>query len=180
MLVTPHVSSAARSQPRPQHRPQPLLLPLSRSQPGHGPAGPGLRTHEGGPAFVREPREELFLLAVGNFVSQRTFYESGEERDDRYIRLVGELAVQDPVWTAGLLRWLRGEGNMRTASQAAASIGPWSQPASASHVMPAPASRSGPPGPVSSARRSSTAESINARWAVSSRSEAGGTARPGW
>ncbi|MFF8615360.1 TROVE domain-containing protein [Streptomyces sp. NPDC015350] len=116
MLVTPHVSSAARSQPRPQHRSQPLLLPLPRSQPGHGPAGPGLRTYEGGPAFVREPREELFLLAVGNFVSQRTFYESGEERDDRYIRLVGELAVQDPVWTAGLLRWLRGEGNMRTAS----------------------------------------------------------------
>ncbi|MGW7436418.1 TROVE domain-containing protein [Streptomyces sp. NPDC054849] len=74
------------------------------------------RTYEGGRAFVREPREELFLLAVGNFVSQRTFYESGPGRDDRYARLVGELAVEDPVWTAGLLRWLRGEGNMRTAS----------------------------------------------------------------
>ncbi|MEU6591665.1 TROVE domain-containing protein [Streptomyces sp. NPDC046881] len=102
MLVAPHVSAAARSL-------QPPRLP-------HSPAAPGVRTYEGGPAFVREPREELFLLAVGNFVSQRTFYESGEERDDRYARLVGELAVQDPEWTAGLLRWLRTEGNMRTAS----------------------------------------------------------------
>ncbi len=102
MLVAPHISAAARAVPPPRPR--------------HRPASPQLRTHEGGPAFVREPREELFLLAVGNFVSQQTFYESGEERDDRYTRLVGELAVQDPAWTAGLLRWLRGEGNMRTAS----------------------------------------------------------------
>jgi hypothetical protein len=102
MLVAPPVSAAARSMPPPQLH--------------HAPARPGLRTYEGGPAFVREPREELFLLAVANFVTQRTFYESGEERDDRYKRLVGRLAVEDPVWTAGLLRWLRGEGNMRTAS----------------------------------------------------------------
>jgi hypothetical protein len=104
MLVAPQVSAAARSLPQPQQRPH------------HRPAAPHFRTYEGGPAFVREPREELFLLAVGNFVTQRTFYESGAERDDRYARLVGELAVEDPVWTAGLLRWLRGEGNMRTAS----------------------------------------------------------------
>ncbi|MEV7394300.1 TROVE domain-containing protein [Streptomyces sp. NPDC091215] len=102
MLVAPHVSAAART------------LPLPRLD--HRSPWPDLRTYEGGPAFVREPREELFLLAVGNFVSQATFYESGAERDDRYTRLVGELALQDPVWTAGLLRWLRGEGNMRTAS----------------------------------------------------------------
>ncbi|GAA4918915.1 TROVE domain-containing protein [Streptomyces coeruleoprunus] len=102
MLVAPHVAATARSLPAPQHH--------------HRPARRDFRSYPGGPAFVREPREELFLLAVGNFVSQQTFYESGEERDDRYTRLVGELAVQDPVWTAGLLRWLRGEGNMRTAS----------------------------------------------------------------
>ncbi|MER5596151.1 TROVE domain-containing protein [Streptomyces sp. NPDC002265] len=101
MLVAPHVSAAAVS--------------LALAQPAHEPARP-VCTHEGGRAFVREPREELFLLAVGNFVSQQTFYESGAERDDRYVRLVGELALLDPEWTAGLLRWLRGEGNMRTAS----------------------------------------------------------------
>ncbi|WP_328923795.1 TROVE domain-containing protein [Streptomyces sp. NBC_00190] len=102
MLVAPHVSAAASTPPAPQVH--------------HRPAWPALRTYEGGPAFVREPREELFLLAVGNFVAQKTFYESGAERDDRYARLVGELAVEDPVWTAGLLRWLRSEGTMRTAS----------------------------------------------------------------
>ncbi|CAM5669390.1 RNA-binding protein [Streptomyces avidinii] len=101
MLVAPHVSAAARTQPE----------PLAH----HLRSGHTFRTYQGGPAFVREPREELFLLAVGNFVSQRTYYESGRERDDRYARLVGELALEDPVWTAGLLRWLRGEGHMRTA-----------------------------------------------------------------
>ncbi|MFF8377879.1 TROVE domain-containing protein [Streptomyces sp. NPDC015661] len=104
MLVAPHVLAAARA------------MPASPPRIHHPPLGPGFRTYPGGPAFVREPRDELFLLAVGNFVSQGTFYESGEDRDARYVRLVGELAVEDPAWTAGLLRWLRGEGNMRTAS----------------------------------------------------------------
>ncbi|MER6259669.1 TROVE domain-containing protein [Streptomyces sp900105245] len=75
-----------------------------------------LRTYEGGRGQERDPRSELFLLAVANFVSQNTFYEKAEDRDDRYTRLVRDLAVTDPVWTAGLLRWLRGDGNMRTAS----------------------------------------------------------------
>ncbi|QGZ47134.1 TROVE domain-containing protein [Streptomyces sp. QHH-9511] len=102
MLVAPHISAAARTPPGAQLH--------------HRPSTQASRSRTGAPAFVREPRDELFLLAVGNFVSQQTFYESGQERDDRYARLVGELAVEDPAWTAGLLRWLRSEGNMRTAS----------------------------------------------------------------
>ncbi len=78
--------------------------------------GRTLRTHEGGKGAERDARSELFLLAVANFVAQQTFYESGADRDDRFQRLVRALAVQDPEWTAGLLGWLRGEGNMRTAS----------------------------------------------------------------
>ncbi|MFC9296360.1 TROVE domain-containing protein [Streptomyces sp. NPDC057011] len=74
------------------------------------------RTHEGGPGHERDPRSELFLLAVANFVTQQTFYESGTSRDDRFGALVRRLAVEDPAWTAGLLRWLRGDANMRTAS----------------------------------------------------------------
>ncbi|MFD9825656.1 TROVE domain-containing protein [Streptomyces violascens] len=73
-------------------------------------------THEGGSGHLRDARSELFLLAVANFVSQQTFYETGEARDDRFAALVRRLAVEDPEWTAGLLGWLRGEGGMRTAS----------------------------------------------------------------
>ncbi|MGW3137324.1 TROVE domain-containing protein [Streptomyces sp. NPDC001139] len=75
-----------------------------------------LRTYEGGRGRERDARSELFLLAVANFVSQQTFYETGADRDDRYAHLVRRLAVEDPAWTAGLLGWLRGEGNLRTAS----------------------------------------------------------------
>ncbi|MER6222995.1 TROVE domain-containing protein [Streptomyces sp900105755] len=75
-----------------------------------------LRTFQGGLGRERDARSELFLLAVANFVSQQTFYESGTDRDDRFAKLLCELAVTDPAWTAGLLGWLRGEGNMRTAS----------------------------------------------------------------
>ncbi|MFF4213918.1 TROVE domain-containing protein [Streptomyces sp. NPDC001796] len=75
-----------------------------------------LRTYQGGRGRERDARSELFLLSVSNFVSQQTFYESGADRDDRFAQLVRELAVADPSWTAGLLGWLRGEGNLRTAS----------------------------------------------------------------
>ncbi|MFF0162351.1 TROVE domain-containing protein [Streptomyces sp. NPDC005263] len=75
-----------------------------------------LRTYEGGRGRERDARSELFLLSVANFVAQQTFYESGADRDDRFAKLVRRLAVEDPTWTAGLLGWLRGEGNLRTAS----------------------------------------------------------------
>ncbi|WKD32317.1 TROVE domain-containing protein [Streptomyces xanthophaeus] len=78
-------------------------------------AGPA-RTAQGGPGHLRDPRSELFLLAVANFVTQRTAYEGGGARDDRFAALVRTLAVEDPDWTAGLLGWLRGDANMRTAS----------------------------------------------------------------
>ncbi|MEU2557826.1 TROVE domain-containing protein [Streptomyces longispororuber] len=74
------------------------------------------RTHQGGRGHLRDARSELYLLAVANFVTQETYYESGETRDDRFAALVRALAVEDPHWTAGLLGWLRGDGNMRTAS----------------------------------------------------------------
>ncbi|MFF7445181.1 MULTISPECIES: TROVE domain-containing protein [unclassified Streptomyces] len=75
-----------------------------------------LRTFQGGRGRERDKRSELFLLAVANFVGQKTFYETGDDRDARFAKLVRELAVTDPEWTAGLLGWLRGEGNLRTAS----------------------------------------------------------------
>ena len=78
--------------------------------------GQATSTFEGGAGFLRDAKSELFLLAVANFVAADAFYEKGGDRDDRYTRLVRRLAVEDPEWTAGLLGWLRGEGNMRTAA----------------------------------------------------------------
>ncbi|MBH1938868.1 TROVE domain-containing protein [Streptomyces sp. AV19] len=74
------------------------------------------RTHLGGKGYARDARSELFLLAVADFVSQQTFHEDGAARDDRFAALVRRLAVEDAAWTAGLLGWLRGDGQMRTAS----------------------------------------------------------------
>jgi hypothetical protein len=73
-------------------------------------------THEGATGHLRDTRGELFLLAVSNMVGKDTFYEKASDRDDRYTRLVRRLAIEDPEWTAGLLKWLRGPGNMRTAA----------------------------------------------------------------
>ncbi|MFG2819307.1 TROVE domain-containing protein [Kitasatospora sp. NPDC048365] len=73
-------------------------------------------THEGGVGYLRDEKSELFLLAVSNLVGQDTFYERGGDRDDRYTALVRQLAVSDPEWTLGLLRWLRYGAHMRTAS----------------------------------------------------------------
>jgi hypothetical protein len=78
--------------------------------------GERARTTEGATGFLRDAKSELFLLAVSNFVGQDAFYEKGGDRDDRYTQLVRKLAIEDPAWTAGLLGWLRGEGNMRTAA----------------------------------------------------------------
>ncbi|MET9552808.1 TROVE domain-containing protein [Streptomyces sp. NPDC006645] len=78
--------------------------------------GSTTRTHQGGVGHLRDAKSELFLLAVANFVSQQTFYESGDDRDDRFASLVRKLAVEEPSWTAALLSWLRREGNMRTAA----------------------------------------------------------------
>ncbi|MFE0518687.1 TROVE domain-containing protein [Streptomyces sp. NPDC058954] len=78
--------------------------------PAHG------RTHQGGAGYARTPKAELFLLAVANMVGHHSFYEDAAARDERYERLVRTLAVSDPEWTLGLLRWLRTEAHMRTAS----------------------------------------------------------------
>jgi hypothetical protein len=72
--------------------------------------------HEGGLGFVSDSKGELFRLAVVNFVGQDTFYESGKARDARYNKLIEAVAVADWPWLSGLLPWLRGEANIRTAS----------------------------------------------------------------
>ncbi len=79
------------------------------------------QTAEGGAGHLRDARSELFLLAVTNMVGESTFYETGNARDSRYIKLVRKLAIKDPEWVAGMLAWLRGpDANMRSAALVAA------------------------------------------------------------
>ncbi len=73
-------------------------------------------TFEGAPGYSRDARSELFLLAVHNFVSEGSFYESVSERDSRFTALVHELAVSDPQWLKRFLVWLRAVANMRSAA----------------------------------------------------------------
>lgn len=77
-------------------------------------------TFEGADGFSRDAKSELFLLAVSNFVSEDTFYESAEARDERFERLVHEVTRQDPEWMQRFIPWLRTEGLMRSASIVAA------------------------------------------------------------
>ncbi len=74
------------------------------------------RTHEGAPGYGRDAKSELFLLAVANMVGEDTFYEQAGDRDDRYQRLLHQVAVDDSTWTAGFLRWLRADANLRSAA----------------------------------------------------------------
>jgi hypothetical protein len=87
-------------------------------------ARPTGRTYNGAPGFERDPKGELFLLAVANMVSEKTFYEGAEERDDRFRSLVSRVAVEDGDWFRRFVGWLRGpEANMRSASLVAAAEG---------------------------------------------------------
>lgn len=84
---------------------------------------PDTVTHEGAPAFTRNARSELFLLGVSNFVGESSFYEVAEDRDNRFSKLCREVAAEDGLWFASFVRWLRSEGNMRSASLVAAAEG---------------------------------------------------------
>lgn len=77
---------------------------------------PTARTYNQAPGFERDPRSELFLLAVSNFVSTDSHYETVVARDDRFKKLIHQVASTDPQWLARFLPWLRSEANMRTAS----------------------------------------------------------------
>ena len=78
------------------------------------------RTGNGALGYERTDKSELFLLAVTNFVGKDTFYESAKNRDDRFSNLSRKVAVQDPQWFTGFVKWLRNDAFMRSASVVAA------------------------------------------------------------
>lgn len=72
-------------------------------------------THEGGAGYLRDAKSELGLLALANFVGEDTFYESGDDRDQRFAALIGLVGLSDFDWVARMLTWLRQQGNLRDA-----------------------------------------------------------------
>lgn len=75
------------------------------------------RTFNGAAGYLRTPEGEAFLLASGGFLGgEKTFYEGGDARDERFRALIRELSVTNPDWVANFLYWLRREGNVRTAA----------------------------------------------------------------
>lgn len=75
-----------------------------------------MHTHEGGVAYSRDSKSELYTLGVNYFVGEDTFYESAKDREKRFTDLVAKVAVEDPKWIHGFLWWMRSKGNIRTAS----------------------------------------------------------------
>ena len=77
-------------------------------------------TYEGAPGYARDPKSELFLLAVTSMVGEDTFYEKAPDRDARLRELVGRVAVEDFEWTLGLVGWLRNGALLRSVATVAA------------------------------------------------------------
>lgn len=88
---------------------------------------PSGRTALGAPGYARDLKSELFLLAATNLPGEKTFHEGTDIRVARFRHLVRQAAVADPVWTAGLLGWLRGPGNLRLAPVIAAAEFAWAR-----------------------------------------------------
>jgi TROVE domain len=85
------------------------------SSPVKSVAQPGLVTALGAPGYSRDSQSELYLLASCNLPGEKAFHEGTDERVTRFRDLVRANAVSAPDWTAGLLGWLRGPGNLRLA-----------------------------------------------------------------
>jgi len=78
------------------------------------------RTFEGAPAYTRDDKSALFLLAVSNFYGEDTYYEKAGDRNDRFRTLVQTVAASDPAWMKAFITWLRDKANIRTAAVVAA------------------------------------------------------------
>jgi hypothetical protein len=77
-------------------------------------------TFEGAPGYARDPKSELFLLAVTSMVGEDTFYEAAAARDARLRELVARVAVEDFEWTLDLVGWLRTGALLRSVATVAA------------------------------------------------------------
>ena len=82
------------------------------------------RTYEGGLAWVKDAKTDLFLRASASFADgSGTFYESGDQRDEKLLALAAQVAVEDFDWFAEFVKWLRRTANIRTAALMIAAAG---------------------------------------------------------
>lgn len=89
------------------------------------PAGPTMTTgqaltHESGTGWEKDAKSALYTLGVTNMVSEPTFYEAADTRDNRFRDLVAQVTSEDPQWMQGFIPWLRNAANMRSAPVVAA------------------------------------------------------------
>jgi len=80
---------------------------------------PDTTTHEGGDGFTRNARTELFLTCTSSFITENSFYETGNERTARVVELTHAVVLERDglEWLLDFVTWLRGpEGNIRTAA----------------------------------------------------------------
>ena len=75
-----------------------------------------VKTHQGGPGHLRDPRSALILASLGTWKGSDTFHESDKDRSIRLRSLVQQATLSDPGWVRDLIPFIRSEGNMRTVS----------------------------------------------------------------
>jgi hypothetical protein len=73
------------------------------------------RTATGGYGVVKEPRSDLFLLTLNNFVSEKQFHEDELTRDDRFVNLLHQATKEDPEWMQRFIPYVRHTIGMRSA-----------------------------------------------------------------
>ena len=98
-----------------KHTSKPLVATV-KSPMGSTTEQPNTRTALGAWGWTRTPQGELFLMSSGALLDgEDHLHELGSDRDNRFSRLVRTTTAEDPAWTGDMLRWLRTDGNMRTA-----------------------------------------------------------------
>ncbi len=75
------------------------------------------RVPTGVPARTLEDREEIFLLAAAGLAEGIDYYE---DTDERFVELVGRLALADDGWLVRFIGWLRGHDAPASAAVVAA------------------------------------------------------------
>jgi hypothetical protein len=88
---------------------------------------PSGATALGAPGYARDLQSELFLLAACNLPGEKAFHEGTDARVARFRDLVREASATVPDWTADLLPYLRGPGNLRLAPVEAAAEYAWAR-----------------------------------------------------